>query len=262
MTRVELAHMTWKQASEARDRGAVVLIPIGTQEQNGSISPLASDTLVAVEVARQVAQQSDALMAPPIHYGYSPIFRHYPGSVCLRPDTLRMMILDVCENLIENGFDHLLLVNCHNANEPIMEHAAMDIRERLGVLMGYFNPINLAQSASKDLYAGMDACLGHGSEPIASMLRSFIPESVYLESARFGGWKDFQNLPVAGTSKVTVGGATFGLYFTNDDVMETGGTGDPTASNPQRGAEIMHRVVDLASGYVRAFAGLKTRSGN
>ena len=45
MTRVELAEMTWSQAASARDRGAVMLITIGTQEENGSVCPLATDTL-------------------------------------------------------------------------------------------------------------------------------------------------------------------------------------------------------------------------
>lgn len=259
MSQVELAHMTWKEAAAARDRGAVVLIPIGTQEQNGTISPLGSDTLAAVEVANRAAQETGSLVAPTISYGYSPIFRHYPGSVCLRPDTLRALILDVCENLIENGFDRLLLVNCHNGNEPIMEHAAREIRERLGVMMGFFNPINLAQAASKDLYAGKESALGHGSEPIASMLRSFTPGSVRPEAGRPGDFKDFQGLPVPASSRVKVGGVVFGLYFNNEEVMETGGTGDPTISDPERGAEIMRRTVALAISYIQVFARLKTR---
>ncbi|MHB0871599.1 MAG: creatininase family protein, partial [Chloroflexota bacterium] len=140
MTEVELGNMTWKQAAAARDRGAVVLIPIGTQEQNGSISPLSADTLLAVEVARKVALQAGAVVAPSINYGYSPHFVHFPGTVCLKPDTLRALIADVCENLIANGFDKLVFVNCHNFNEPIMEQAARDVKERLGVLIGFINP--------------------------------------------------------------------------------------------------------------------------
>lgn len=257
MAEVELARMTWKQAEAARDRGAVVLIPVGTQEQNGSVCPLASDTLVSLEVAKRVAEKTGALVAPPVNYGYSPQFRNFPGTVSLMPDTLRMLLVDVCRNLIENGFTRLLLVNCHVPNEPILEHAARDVRAQLGILMGSIHPIALAQGASKDLYAGAEATLGHGSEPIASMLRSFVPEAVDLKAAKPGTWKEFQGLTVVGSSRVKVGSGTFGLYFGVEEAAETGGTGDPTASNPERGAEIMRRVVDRASQYVIAFARLR-----
>lgn len=257
MAQVELARMTWKDAEAARERGAVVLIPVGTLEQNGSVSPLGSDTLVAEEVARRVARETGAVVAPSINYGYSPQFRHFPGTVSLSPDTLRALVFDVCLNLIENGFDHLLVVNCHISNEPIIEHAARDVREQLGVLMGAVNPIALAQAAAKDLYAGKEAALGHGAEPIASMLRSFAPDAVHLESARLDDWRSFQGLNVVGSSKVKVGAGTFSLYFGTDEAAETGGTGDPTASDPERGAEIMRRVVDQTAEFVRTFAGLR-----
>lgn len=255
----ELAHMTWTESEVARDRGAVVLIPIGTQEQNGPSAPLSSDTLVAVEVARRVAHQTGAVVAPPICYGYSPMFRHFPGTVSLQPETLRRLIVDICENFIQNGFERLMLVNCHLGNEPIMGHAAEEIRERIGILLGSFNPMSLAETVGKDMYASARSTMGHGAEPMVSVLRSFVPGSVRLGSAKPGGWKDFQGLTVSTTSKVTLDGAVFGLYFGNDEVMETGGLGDPMASDPERGAEILRRVVAVASKYVDAFSRLQLR---
>lgn len=257
MALVELARMTWTQAGAARDRGAVVLIPVGTLEQNGSVCSLGVDTLVADEVAKRVAQETGAVVAPAINYGYSPQFRHFPGSVSLNPDTLRSMVFDVCLNMIENGFTRLLVVNCHISSEPIIEHALRDVREQLGVLTGTIQPITLAQGASKDLYKGIEGALGHGAEPITSMLRSFAPDAVHLEDFRPDSWRDFQGLTVAGSSKVKVGGGTYGLFFGTDEAAETGGTGDPTASDPKRGEEIMSRVVELASEFVRTFAKLK-----
>jgi len=257
MKQVELALMTWKEAGAARDRGAVVLIPVGTLEQNGSACSLGADTLAAVEVANQVAAETGAVVAPAISYGYSPQFRHFPGTVSLNPDTLRSILFDVCLNMIENGFTRLLVVNCHIGNEPIIEHALRDVREQLGVLAGTIQPISLAQGASKDLYQGKESSLGHGAEPIASMLRSFVPEAVHLDSAKFDTWKQYQGLTVVGSSKVKVGGGTYGLFFGTDEAAETGGSGDPSASDPERGAEIMRRVVSLASEFVRTFATIK-----
>lgn len=256
MAQHELARMTWREAGAARDRYAVVLIPMGTLEQNGSVAPLAVDTLVAEEVSKRVAAETGALVAPAIAYGYSPPFRHFPGTVSVSPDTLRSLVFDVCLNLIENGFVRLVLVTCHVFNEPIIEHAARDIREQLGVLVGCLNPVTLAQAASRDLYAGRESTWGHGAEPIASMLRSFDADALHLENAQADNWKDFQGLKVTGNSRVRVGSGVFTLYFGTDEVAETGGTGDPSASDPARGEEIMSRVVSQVSEFVRAFARL------
>jgi creatinine amidohydrolase len=256
MAEVELVRMTWREAEEARDRGAVVLMPIGTLEQNGSVCPLGVDTLVAEEVAKRVARETEAVVTPAITFGYSPQFRHFPGTISLSPDTLRKLVVDASVNMLENGFTHILFVNCHISNEPIIEHAARELREQYGVLTGWVNPIYLAQAASKDLYAGKEDTLGHGAEPIASMLRSFDPEAVKLDAAQHDQWGEYQGLTVAGSSKVKVGGAVFGLFFGTEEAAETGGTGDPTASDPERGAEIMRRVVDQTSDFVRTFSGL------
>ena len=78
-----------------------------------------------------------------------------------------------------------------------------------------------------------------------------------MKAARSDTWKEFQGLTVVGSSRVKVGTGTFGLYFGVEEAAETGGSGDPTASNPERGAEILRRVVDLASQYVTAFARLR-----
>lgn len=261
MTQVELGQMTWRDAAAARDRGAVVLIPIGTHEENGSVCPLSSDTLVAYEVARRVAEQNEALVAPSINYGYSATFSRYPGTMSLKADTLQRVIVEVCENLIENGFDRLLLVNCHLPNEPIMAQAAKEIAARHGVLIGSFNPITLAQAASREIAPNTVSAFGHGAEPIASLIRSFQPDAVHLDQAQPEQFGEFQGLPMVGTAQVGVDGGTLNLYFDLHQFSETGGTGDPTASDPERGTEIMRRVVAQAGKFVQAFARLDVRRG-
>ena len=54
-----------------------------------------------------------------------------------------------------------------------------------------------------------------------------------------------------------VGNEIFGLYFDQEDITETGGSGDPTAADATRGAEIMKRVVEQAAAYVKTFAQLR-----
>ena len=55
MAQVETAYMTWKEVEAARERGAAVLIPIGTHEQNGTLGPMATDGLLVFEIAKKIA---------------------------------------------------------------------------------------------------------------------------------------------------------------------------------------------------------------
>ena len=260
MAQVELAHMTWKEVEAARDRGAVVLIPIGTQEQNGLVCPLATDGLIVFETARRVAQETGALVAPLVSYSYSARHHGFSGTISLQPETLRRLLVDICENLIADGFDHLLFVNSHETNDPIMEHVARDIRQRLGIILGYFSPMSLAEGASHDLFPSMAGKHGHGDERTASMLLSFVPESVRMDAAQPNSSpRDFEGMKVLGTERVKVGEGTFGLYLQLSDVRETGGNGNPAAADGKLGAELMGRVVHLAADYVRTFGKLRVR---
>ncbi len=257
MEEVELARMTWKEIEAVRARGPVVLIPIGTQEQNGLVCPEGTDSIIAYEVAKRVARETGAVVAPLISYSHSARHNGFPGTVSLRPETLRMLLVDVCGELIRSGFDHLLVVNSHMNNEPIMEHAAREIRQQHGILMGHFNPIELGVDAGRDLFPALGSLHGHGDERTTSMLLSFEPEVVRMDAAQPGCFADFEGMPVVGSTKVKVGGAVFGLYLEYRDMSKTGINGNPGAADPSLGAELMRRVVRLASDYVTTFGKLR-----
>ena len=55
MAQCELAYMTWKEVEAARDRGAAVLVPIGTHEQNGTLGPMGTDGLLVFEITKRIA---------------------------------------------------------------------------------------------------------------------------------------------------------------------------------------------------------------
>ena len=64
MAQCELAYMTWKEVEAARDRGAAVLVPIGTHEQNGTLGPMGTDGLLVFEITKRIAAETGAVVAP------------------------------------------------------------------------------------------------------------------------------------------------------------------------------------------------------
>jgi creatinine amidohydrolase len=256
---IELAYMTWREVEAARDRGAAVLVPIGTHEQNGSFGPMATDGLLVFELTKRIAAQTDAVVAPLVSYGYSPRHRNFPGTISLRPDTLRMLIYDICEALVKSGFDHILLVNAHATNEPIMEHAGREIRERHGVMMGYINPVSLAEKCSDDLYPRLGSAHGHGDERVTSMLNYCLPGVVRMDARPEPvEWLQFEGLTLAASHQVRVGKGVFGLYMEVHDFSPSGGNGNPAAVDIDKGAEVVARVVSMAVEYVKVFLKIRT----
>ena len=65
-----LDEMSWTEVEELRKRVDTVLIPTGSVEVEGPHLPLAVDSIVALEVARRVAEGvEDVVVAPPINSG-------------------------------------------------------------------------------------------------------------------------------------------------------------------------------------------------
>ena len=69
--------MTWKEIDDAFKTDPVVLIPMGSTEQQG-IQSLTGDYLAAEEIAKRVAEKSDAYYTSVIPFGCSEYFRCFP----------------------------------------------------------------------------------------------------------------------------------------------------------------------------------------
>ena len=56
---------------------------------------------------------------PVMPYGLAPYFNAYPGTICLRVETLMAVIRDVIASLRRSGFRQILIVNGHGGNNPV-----------------------------------------------------------------------------------------------------------------------------------------------
>jgi len=64
---VFLGEMTNPEVEDFLKTRHTVIVPTGSTEQHGPHAPLLTDVLIPQEIARRVAQQVDALVAPPIN---------------------------------------------------------------------------------------------------------------------------------------------------------------------------------------------------
>ncbi|MFJ3891923.1 creatininase family protein [Streptomyces sp. NPDC090083] len=106
---------------DVRARGAevtaqVAVLPVGSFEQHGPYLPLATDTLVACAVAREIAAAYPVHLLPPVTMACSHEHAAWPGTVSISSVTLHAVVRDIADSLRRSGVETLVVVNGHGGN--------------------------------------------------------------------------------------------------------------------------------------------------
>lgn len=96
----------------AHRTASVAVLPIGSFEQHGPCLPLATDTLIACAIAREIADSHPVRRLPPLTISCSHEHAAWQGTVSISSDTLAAMVRDIADSL-RTG---LVLVNGHGGN--------------------------------------------------------------------------------------------------------------------------------------------------
>ena len=126
MSSVHIAELSWTAYDEKLKRdNPVIILPVGSLEQHGPHSPLATDTIIPQAIGIGVAETIDGLIAPPIAYGYKSMPRtgggnHFPGTTSLDGDTLVRLTRDIICEFARHGARRLLILDSHYENEMFL----------------------------------------------------------------------------------------------------------------------------------------------
>src|SRR3954454_1774573 len=106
---------------DVRARGAgvstqIAVLPVGSFEQHGAFLPLATDTLVACAVAREIAAAYPVHLLPPVTISCSHEHAAWPGTVSISSVTLHAVVRDIAASLRRSGVEALVVVNGHGGN--------------------------------------------------------------------------------------------------------------------------------------------------
>ena len=254
----ETFRMTWKEIKEATDKDPVVLIPLGSTEQQGPHTPT-GDYRAAQAVAAAVAKRTGSLTIPTLPFGYSEYFRKFPGTITLSAETVLSVLLDIVESLHENGFNHILFCNGHGGNTPVVDRAARIIRREYGLLVPSLNLWNLiTPDVKKEIYGDKDLS-GHGGEPLTSMLMYLEPDDMRMDLLKETGRNEtFRKVKIKGLNKGEIDGIEGFFYFDMDDISSDGVTIVLDTASAERGKLLFDKVVDKASTFVNGFKKINT----
>ena len=145
---MRITDMNWLQVEAYLQRDDRCVLPVGCTEQHAYLS-LSTDSILAERVALEAAEPLGVPVFPVLHYGLTPYFRAYPGSISLRQETYVRIFRDVLDGLAEHGFRRILIVNGHGGNSPAQAFAAEWMVDNPQVAVKFHNWWNAPRTWAK-----------------------------------------------------------------------------------------------------------------
>lgn len=192
-----MSYMTQMEIADAIAAGRAVIVPTGATEAHGPHMPIDTDTHQAEHIAVLLAERIDAIVAPPVAYGVSMTFEHFPGTISLSIPTYQTMLFEIGAALVKQGFRHIILLNGNRPSGTANDQVARYMVDRLDEehdfkvsAVSYWEPAaDKIHAMRKSVVGGM----GHGCELEASFqlaTRPYLVKMDRLEGVKYGpvGW--------------------------------------------------------------------------
>jgi creatinine amidohydrolase len=215
------------------------ILSVGSCENHGSHLPLGTDTLVAYELSKKVAEKVKGLLVlPPVAVGYSQHYSHFPFTLSLRAETLVEVLKDILSSIIKNGITRIFIMNGHDGNIASIEIASRAIKMlypevKIASLDAWWVAAgDLLPADTFEVWNG----LGHAGEGETSMGLALFPELIEMEYAR-GVVPD--HLP-----------AHIDIKWNFAELTDCGATGDPTKATIEKGRKMEEVLVKLVADFL------------
>lgn len=127
---VLLGEMRWPEVQDYLVFDNRLIIVVGSTEQHDQHLPLDCDVMIPWEIAQRVSDRTGVAITPPVTYGVSPHHMGFPGTMSLRSDTLKAIIIDLLESAYQHGFRRILVLNGHGGNIDTIFGALTELKER------------------------------------------------------------------------------------------------------------------------------------
>src|SRR6266542_1564897 len=155
-----------------------VLVTVGTLEPHGVINDGADNT-APIALARALADDVNALVAPHIAYGVTGAMAPYPGAIHIPDDAFRAYVRAVLDGMAKNGFRRIVILNGHGGGQTaILEQVARDVAFAHNVQTLLVNWWSLCSDVTKEVF-GEDG--GHAGINETAFIHAIDPRLVHKE---------------------------------------------------------------------------------
>lgn len=262
--KVHMGTLTGGEGREAFARNPVILLPMGSHEDQGPHAPM-GDYLLAEKVAELAAIRATeagtpTYVAPVLPFGGADWFGPMIGGIAISQATLTSVITDMVASLHRNGLTRIIVINGHGGNVgPIGEVARTLWQEKKVVLPSlYLWRISYGLLPSLIGAEKAKAVSGHGADPLTSIGMHLFPELIREDLIPEG--KALKNdsvlgLPYTGLGTASFDGAEIGLPMEYDDTYHLGvAKGDPRLCSAETGQVLVDKLTDIVARFAAHFA--------
>ena len=255
MNKYQFAANSWAEVDDMNRENTIILIPLGSTEQEGTHLPLGVDTYVAEAIAQVVAKETGSLVGPTLPMGYSEWFCEFPGTVSLKLETLMQVLREYISSLIRHDFRKLIFINGHGGNSSAVDVVSREFTMNHEAQIAMVEIWKIANSLAKDVPMLKENVLRHAGELMTSVMLYLYPDTVNMKKAKVEYLKS--NKPHF-TVKSTLGPAEFKgveitLYDKAKRLTESGIMGDPLSATPEKGKIIFHAITSYLIEMVNNF---------
>jgi creatinine amidohydrolase len=260
--KVRISEITGGEAREILARRPVILVPLGSHEDQGPHAPM-GDYLFAERIAELIAERASergttTLVAPVLPFGGANYFGNMPGGIALAPATFRAVLADMFACLLRHGLSRLIVINGHDGNVPIIHEVSLEIYLKKNALIPSFYLWRIADSLLPSIVGAEKASRtsGHGADAITSVVMHLRPE--LIRSDLIPGPpspRKIMGMPVSGVPTVKFEEAEIAVPVEFDELASDGvSSGDPRLCSAETGAALVERITELGARFVEHYA--------
>ena len=178
-------YMNWDDVKEHIENNSIVIIPTGAIESHGPHMPTDTDTHQAEYISNLVAERVGGVAVPPIVYGVSKTFEHFPGTISLSIPTYQQVLYEVASALIKQGFVNIVILNGNRpngtSNDAVARRLIDDLDDKYDFKVTVINLWEPAAPKIQELRNSGPGGIGHGGEMETSLQLAIRPELVHVD---------------------------------------------------------------------------------
>jgi creatinine amidohydrolase len=124
--------MLWEELNWAEfeklvpEKYDTAILPVGTVEAHG-VAPLGTDDLIPMEMAKRIADDLHAIIAPIVNHGITRTLLAYPGSLSVSADTFEKYVTEIMISIADCKFKKLVILNGHGGNTERLGRAVREV---------------------------------------------------------------------------------------------------------------------------------------
>ena len=262
-----LVHMGTITGGEARELLAsnpVILLPMGSHEDQGPHAPM-GDYLLAEKIAELAALQATkagtrTLVAPVLPYGGADWFGPMIGGIAISQGTLTAVIAEMVDSLHRNGLTRIIVINGHGGNVGPISEVARELYQRERIVLPSLYLWRIAYGMLPGIVGAEKSAKvsGHGADPLTSLGLHLFPELMRPDLIPAGKpmkRDPILDLPFTGLGTASFDGAEVGVPHEYDEVYHDGvGKGDPTLCSAETGVKLAEKLTDVCARFITHFA--------